>query len=149
MRIIGEPAGEGAVPLAEPGPGGPAPAVRSGWHKQTGRFLDERDPAQEVTVRLTVDLLHPAQGIIAIVLVALGLAALERMRSDDPEKAVHSAQAFDVHLAVGPGRQVDEPVEGEMPMLAKSDVPDPPQPLDAGGLVAGEKEIVADARDCG
>ena len=71
------------------------------------------------------------------------------MRADDPEKAVHGAQAFDVHLALGPGREVDEVVEGEMPMLAEPPVPQAPQALDARGLVAGEKETVADARDGG
>ena len=36
-----------------------------------------------------------------------------------------------------------------MPMLAKPAVPNAPQPLDARGLVAGEKETIADARDGG
>ena len=71
------------------------------------------------------------------------------MRSNDPEKAVAGAQAFDIHLAFGTCRQVDEPVESKMLMLAEPAVRQAPQPLDARRLVASEKEIVANARDGG
>ena len=149
MWIIGDPLGEGAGPLAELGPGGLALAVRPGRHEQTRRLLDQRDPAQEVPVRLALYLLHPTQGVTSIVLGAFRLAALQRMRSNDPEKAVAGAQAFDIHLAFGTCRQVDEPVESEMPMLAKPFVLHAPQPLDARRLVASEKETVANANDGG
>ena len=84
-----------------------------------------------------------------IALVAFGLAALERVRSNDPEKAIHDAEAFDIHLAFGACRQVDELVENEMLMLAKAAVLHAAQPLDARCLVARQKETVPGARDGG
>ena len=52
-------------------------------------------------------------------------------------------------MTICPGRQIDEPVESEMPVLAEPAVRHAPQPLDARRLVAGEKQTVADTGDGG
>ena len=82
-----------------------------------------------------------------VVLILFGLAALARVGSDDPEKAVISTEALDIHLAVGTGRQVDQRAQDEMLMVPEAAVIQAPETLDACGLVAGEKEAVSDPGD--
>jgi hypothetical protein len=69
------------------------------------------------------------------------------MGSDDPEEAVISTEALDVHLAVGSGRQVDQGVQDEMLVVAKAAVVQAAETFDACGLVTGDKEAVPDPRD--
>jgi hypothetical protein len=69
--------------------------------------------------------------------------------SDHPQKATLHSQALDIHLAFGACRKADERIKGEVPVLAEAAVLAALQTLDAGRLVASEKEAVTDSCDGG
>src|SRR5688500_18144356 len=109
-------------------------------------LFQERDAPQEKAVGLAFQLLHSLQGMIGVVLVALGLGALERMGSNDPEEALSRAKALDVHLAVRAGRQIDQGVQGKVMMVPKAAILLASETFNACGLVASKKEAVPDPR---
>src|SRR5687768_1618426 len=147
MRIARKPALESAPLLAQLEPGGLALPIGSYRGEEPLCLFHKRNASEEVAVGLAFDLLHVPKSIGAVVLIPLGLGALARMGSDDPEIAVIGAQALNVHLAVRSDRQINQRVQHEVLMVPKATVVQAPKAFDAGGLVTGEKQAVASPRD--
>jgi hypothetical protein len=114
--------------------------------ERPGRALDQRDTAEEVAVRVVLDLGQPRQSLGRVVLAGLRLLAGQAVRADHPEVAVGNVEALDAHLALGPFWQIEN--LGQMHDLVAGVVAVvlPAQPLDRRELVVGDPEAAPRCR---
>jgi len=111
-----------------------------------GRALDQRDTAEEMAVRVVLDLGEPRQSLGRIVLAGLRLFAGQAVRADHPEVAVGDVETFDVHLALGPFGQSENLGQLRDVVPGVAAVVLPGQPLDRRELVVGDPEAAPRCR---